>query len=129
MKCGNGHEFESWFNNSSKCDELMKKKLVECPVCGDTNCTKALMAPNIPKKGRAPKSDYAQAREDRQLAKEWADKNCVDVGENFADEVRAMHYGDKENRNVQGITTEEEASKLRDEGIEIINLGPKISKQ
>ena len=129
IKCGNDHVFESWFNNSTKCDEMMKENLVECPVCGDTDCSKALMAPNIPKKGGRPKSDYSQTSDDRAEAIDWVEKNCDDVGENFANEVRAIHYGDKEGRNIYGTTTKNEAHELRNEGIDVINLGTARSKK
>lgn len=124
MICANEHGFEMWFNNSDSCDEQLTQNVVECPMCGDTGVSKALMAPNISKKGNAPKSDYRRAQEEERAAKKWIKENCADVGENFANEVRAMHYGDKEERNVQGIASYEDAKELHDEGIDIVNIGP-----
>lgn len=125
IKCSNGHVYESWFENSSVCAKLLKNNAVECPICGDTNNSKAIMAPNIPKKGDAPKSDYSQAIDDRQAFVEWVETNCDDVGEDFTEEVRAIHYDEKESRNIYGTTTNEEAAELREEGIDIINIGSK----
>jgi len=124
MICKNEHIWEMWFNNSTGCDEQLAQNAVECPVCGDTGASKALMAPNISKKGNAPKNDYRKAQEEEKAAKKWIRENCTDVGENFADEVRAMHYGDKEECNVQGTASYDDAKELYDEGIDIINLGP-----
>lgn len=123
--CKNEHIWEMWFNNSAGCDEQLGQNAVECPICEDTGVSKSLMAPNITKKGNATKSDYRSAHEEEKAAMDWIDKNCPDVGEDFADEVRAMYYGDKEERNIQGSASYEEAKDLIDEGIDVINLGPK----
>lgn len=57
LRCAEAHEFESWFKDSAAFDRMSAAGLVECPVCGDTHVTKALMAPAIRKapgvKGRA----------------------------------------------------------------------------
>lgn len=125
IKCGNDHVYESWFDSSSRCDELLKKKALECPICGDTNNSKAIMAPNVLRKERTrPKSDYMKAQEDKDKTLKWVKDNCENVGNNFADEVRAIHYGDKESRNISGITTNQETRELYNEGIPVINLGP-----
>jgi len=128
IKCKNEHVFESWFVSSAKCDELLGTKAIECPVCGDTHTSKALMAPNISKKGSRPKSDYAKSSDNEQQALEWVEKNCEDVGERFADEVRAIHYGDKEERGIHGTATAHEQYDLHNEGIDVINLGKKRNK-
>lgn len=44
------------------------------------------------------------------------------VGDNFAEDARAMHYGEKEVAPIHGQTTPEEAQELVDEGIEIAPL-------
>ena len=123
MICMNEHVFESWFNSSDGCDEQLAQNAVECPVCGDTGVSKAIMAPNISAKKNRTNTDYKNAIDEEKAARDWIKKNCDDVGDKFADEVRAMHYGDKEERNVQGTASVEDAQKLHDEGIDIINLG------
>ena len=42
--------------------------------------------------------------------------------ERFANEARAMHYGDKEHRPIYGEASPEEAKSLIDEGIEVSPL-------
>jgi len=44
--------------------------------------------------------------------------NFDDVGDKFAEEARAIHSGDAEERGIYGEATEEEAVELADEGIE-----------
>jgi hypothetical protein len=57
LRCDNGHEFDSWFKDSAAHERMSAAGLVDCPVCGDTRVSKALMAPAIRKtrgvKGRA----------------------------------------------------------------------------
>lgn len=53
LNCSAGHAFDVWFKDGDNCDRQLKRKIVECPVCGDTTVAKALMAPRIGKKGNA----------------------------------------------------------------------------
>jgi len=50
--CGNGHSFESWFQNSAAYDKQAKRGLVSCPVCGDAKVEKALMSPKLSNTGK-----------------------------------------------------------------------------
>ena len=44
---------------------------------------------------------------------------CRYVGDDFADEVRKIHYGEVEPENIYGQSTVEEYEELADEGIEV----------
>ena len=48
--------------------------------------------------------------------------NCEDVGEDFADEARKIHYVEAPERSIRGVATAEEYEELRDEGIEVFRL-------
>ena len=48
--------------------------------------------------------------------------NTDDVGGQFAEEARRMHYGEAKERAIRGEATVDEAAALRDEGIEIAVL-------
>ena len=48
--------------------------------------------------------------------------NTEDVGKRFADEARAMHYGDAEARSIRGQASAREAVELLEEGIEVLPL-------
>lgn len=56
------------------------------------------------------------------LAQAEAIKTSTWVGESFADDARAMHYGDKDVAPIHGQATPEEARDLLDEGIAIAPL-------
>lgn len=45
--------------------------------------------------------------------------NTEDVGDQFADEVRSIHYGDAPERPIRGHATADEKAQLREEGIEV----------
>ena len=48
--------------------------------------------------------------------------NTEDVGDRFANQARAMHYGDAEPRSIRGQATPREAVELIEEGIDIMAL-------
>ena len=57
------------------------------------------------------------------------EKNYEYVGNKFADEARAIHYGEKEEREIYGETSIEEAVDLIEEGVNVTPLpgiDPKI---
>ncbi|MBL6941188.1 MAG: DUF1178 family protein [Rhodospirillales bacterium] len=130
LRCSRKHEFEAWFRSSTSFDEQCKRGEVDCPVCGDIEITKALMAPNI-STSEKPSGNSAERRA-REVAeqilaaagklREVIEENSEFVGEDFADEARAIHYGDAEERDIYGSTTDKEAEELDEEGIEFTRI-------
>lgn len=117
MKCTNGHVFESWFNNSEKCDELLAKNMVDCPECGVATVSKAIMAPNISTgKSMPPPTD---------IAIQNAIDNIEYVGDKFAEEAKAMHYGEKDKKSIIGLATNDEQKELKEEGVDFFEIKPK----
>ncbi|ADE40168.1 DUF1178 family protein [Candidatus Puniceispirillum marinum] len=47
---------------------------------------------------------------------------CRDVGNDFAEEARKMHYGEAEPEGIYGHATAKERAELDDEGIDIVEL-------
>ena len=142
LACDKGHEFESWFQNSTAYDKQAKRGLVTCPHCGSAKVDKAIMAPRLAgsRKRAAPaepavavpapeksqeKASVAmispQEQELRSKLKELRDhltKNADHVGPKFPEEARKMHYGETEHRSIYGEASPEEARRLAEEGIE-----------
>jgi hypothetical protein len=54
----------------------------------------------------------------RQIQRKIQDE-CRYVGDDFADEVRKIHYGETEPENIYGQSTVEEYEELADEGIDV----------
>ncbi len=48
--------------------------------------------------------------------------NTEDVGHQFSEEARKMHYGESEQRNIRGHASAEETEALLDEGIQVMPL-------
>jgi len=49
----------------------------------------------------------------------YIEKNCEDVGDNFAKEARLISKGESKERSIYGKVNNKDAEKLLDEGIEI----------
>ncbi|WP_424814157.1 DUF1178 family protein [Roseococcus sp. YIM B11640] len=148
LRCQNDHEFDSWFKDSAAYDRMAQHGLVECPVCGGTDVSKALMTPAVAKvpgvKGRAeaavpakaapapaPAADGprhaagpmpAQMIALLQRMRAEVEKSCDYVGEDFAKEARRIHEGEAEARGIYGEASDEEAEALRDDGIDVARL-------
>lgn len=52
LRCGAAHEFDGWFQDSAGFEKLAAAGLVECPHCGGSQVTRALMAPAVRKSRR-----------------------------------------------------------------------------
>lgn len=101
------------------------------------------MAPNIStsrrkdaivlKQKEAQKTAMAMMNEAAQNIRKEIEDKCDYVGDKFADEARAIHYGEKEERAIYGKATIEEATDLHDEGVSIAPLPdvltPKAAKK
>ena len=144
LKCCHGHVFEGWFGSSGDFEDQQARGLLTCPVCETSDVSKALMTPQLPRKGNQKKPlqpaaapSHAQlpqkepAVDPQQVAALYArmremqktiTDHCDDVGVQFAEEARKIHYGEAEERGIYGQTSPEEAEALAEEGIEAIAI-------
>jgi hypothetical protein len=135
LHCSNGHEFEAWFRDMATYDDQAKRGDVDCPHCGDTSVTKSIMAPNIsPARTKAslPLGGANQEVRAHEVAEKileavsalriHVEENCDNVGADFAEEAKRIHYGEAEQRGISGTATEEEVSELDEEGVEFYRL-------
>ena len=130
LKCNCGKIFESWFSSSSEYEKLKKKKLINCIYCHSTSVNKSVMAPNLASKSnKVLKNTKTDKKIKEQLIsfRKYIEKNCKDVGNNFAHEARNIHYDKKTLKGIYGKATKEETSELIDEGIEVVTV-PWIDK-
>ena len=123
--CECGKTFESWFSSSDEHDALRRKKLINCIYCDSTLVRKSIMSPNLPSKSNK-KSKKIQLEKNikKQLLefRKYIEKNCKDVGNNFAQEARNIHYDNKTSKGIYGKATSEETNELLEEGIDVINV-------
>ena len=146
--CADGeHRFEGWFGSSQDYTEQRDRGLLDCPVCGGKDIGKAVMAPNVGKKGNqisgAPQppdnklepsaagsisNDVNASAEYREVigklarAQEQLLANSEWVGDKFASRARDIHYGDEDEKPIHGSATKEEVSALIEEGIGALPL-------
>jgi hypothetical protein len=138
--CDAGHRFEGWFGSSEDFAGQRSGGLVECPACGSAAVDKAPMAPAVPRKGnrqpvlpvpmpsRQPMArgpmppEVAEALGKLAEAQARALENSKWVGDAFADQTRAMHYGERDPETIHGNASFEEARELYDEGIPVAPL-------
>jgi hypothetical protein len=133
LQCANKHVFEGWFSSEEDFQEQQGQSRVECPVCANAAIAKMLSAPRL---------NFGIGREAIQPAKEVASPvvtaqsfqaawtavaqhvmaNTDDVGDQFAEEAREMHYGEAEDRGIRGRATRTETESLIEEGIAVMPL-------
>jgi hypothetical protein len=152
LACEAGHQFESWFRDSSAFDDQLAGGLVVCATCQSTNVAKTIMAPAVigprtsgPKESRhlesgpsesAPREAEPKAamdlalvddrsREMRAMLRSVRDKVLTegqDVGTSFALEARRMHEGAAPVRQIYGQASLAEARDLIEDGIPVLPL-------
>ncbi len=148
LRCGGGHEFESWFPDSNAFERQNKRGLVTCPACGSTAIEKSIMAPRIARSRKKSATPAPAASEPRAAAetspgespmplvsakeqefraklKELRDhlvSQADNVGAKFPEEARKMHYGEIDHRPIVGEASPDEAQALHEEGVEFFPL-------
>ena len=140
LQCDSGHRFEGWFRSSDDFAMQCDGGLVECPTCGSADVRKAPMAAAVPAKGNMrsdapPQSaethpvsnvplppEVAQAMQKLAEAQARALEKSKWVGKDFAEQSRAMHYGERKVETIHGQATPEEAQGLIDEGVQVAPL-------
>lgn len=144
LSCDSGHTFEGWFGSSADFAEQQARGLVACPECGSAMVNKAPMAPAVPAKSNqqamseAPResggnvsqavsggeipAEVRKAMQALAQAQAKALKQSRYVGDGFAEESRAMHYGEKNLEAIHGKATLKEAKELLEEGVAVAPL-------
>jgi hypothetical protein len=148
LQCRHGHAFEGWFASQGDYESQRERGLLTCPVCNDAEVSKKLSAPRL-NLGRSPEPAVPVAEASKAQPAATAAPapalpatpalpqalqaamlkmvrhvmaNTEDVGQQFAEEARKIHYGEAENRNIRGQASREETEALLDEGIDILPL-------
>ena len=141
LQCSAHHSFEGWFGSEADFVDQLARQLVQCPVCGDAQIEKLLSAPRL-NLGRAqlpqtesadsavpaatsvndvvlaaPQTEVTQAL--LRMAKAMLEQT-QDVGSQFAEEARKIHYGESEARAIRGQATPQQTRELLEEGVQVI---------
>lgn len=132
LECSNGHRFEGTFKDYQAFDKQLKKKMIDCPVCGDSDIKRLYTGCSIQlassQQQTVNKNEITpNLFEAIKMVREYVVNNYENVGKDFADSARAIHYGVEEERNIYGESTTEEIKELIDEGVNILPL-PSVEK-
>lgn len=133
LQCDQLHLFEGWFASEDDFVNQSVQGLVTCPLCDSATITKMLSAPRLNLGGaRIDKSDALQidSFSDAQLNLQtaWmAESRRImartdDVGAEFAEEARKIHYGEIPQRGIRGKASHAETASLIEEGIAVMPL-------
>jgi len=154
LSCTHGHGFEGWFGSGVDYESQQQRKLLSCPICGNEQITRLPSAPRLnvshlrggarpPEPEDAPAAKPATATAvaapaapmNEQLQAQWLQavahviKNTEDVGDQFAEEARRIHYGEAELRGIRGSATADDTAALLDEGIEVAQLPLPVARK
>jgi len=130
LTCECGKIFESWFSGSAEYDVLKKRKLINCIYCDSTLVKKSIMSPNLSSKSnKISKKTKLKKNIKKQLVefRKYIEENCRNVGDNFPQEARNIHYDKKTSKGIYGKATPEETAELLDEGIDVATI-PWVNK-
>ena len=132
LTCKCNCTFDGWFASSEEFGRLMKKKLITCIECNSNNVNKSIMAPNLSSSKKIDDTNYKFQKNIKKKIIEYQKfikKNCKYVGDNFAQEARSIHYGEKKTKDdekktkgIYGRVTAEEIDELNEEGIETTTI-------
>lgn len=133
LQCAHGHTFEGWFASEDDFVAQRQQSQVMCPACGDPSVVKKLSAPRLMLSGGradtevSPKESMEAGPSPHQnMTVLWLAMarqvlaQTTDVGDNFAEEARKIHYGERPERGIRGTATREETQMLFDEGIDVM---------
>lgn len=122
--CETDHRFEGWFSSEDEFLTQSSQHLIECPFCGNHAIKRLPSSPRLNISGAtAPVHDDSRRAQDQLM--EFTRRviaNTEDVGNQFAEEARRIHYKEAAERGIRGVATVEERAELIDEGIDVVSL-------
>ncbi|MDH5547107.1 MAG: DUF1178 family protein [Gammaproteobacteria bacterium] len=133
LTCPSMHQFEGWFRSSNEFAQQHEQGLLRCPVCDSLDINRVPSASYINLGRGSSSSNEKRSNSNQALAptinpavmekmREFIVNSSEDVGRQFPEEARKMHYGETEHRNIRGEATVKEIVDLHEEGIEAVPL-------
>ncbi len=133
LSCATGHAFEGWFASSAAYDEQFADGKLVCPVCDTRKISKAPMAPALSsaigkQKSEQPAQELRKMRQFMTGLRKHVMETAENVGRNFPEEARKIHYGEIEERPIYGEASIKEAVELVEEGVNVAPLPPDLDE-
>lgn len=139
LACPQGHRFEGWFDSGDAYARQHEAGYVRCPVCDDAHVERVPSARVNVSKGAPPAAPIAAAPQPPAEAVAGIPPELIaklreivrsteNVGRRFPEEARKIHYDEAPARPIRGQASAEEATALRDEGIDFATLPPILTE-
>jgi hypothetical protein len=128
LACAQGHFFEGWFASAEACAKQAAQGLLECPTCASAEIRKLPSAPHVHTAGESPARPAPEAARRTALAalRKFILTNTENVGRDFAEVARRIHYQEEAARGIRGQVTAEEAAALHEEGVAAFAVSPEV---
>jgi hypothetical protein len=128
LTCDNAHRFEGWFASPQEFNRQAAKGTVVCPVCSSSGVSRQPSAPYVKTGAGEPAAQEPAGLMEavRKRLVEHIVRNTEDVGPQFPEEARRIHYREAPLRSIRGQASSHEVDALREEGIEVHSI-PAIS--
>ncbi len=144
LSCPLEHRFEGWFESASSFEDQCRGGYLVCPLCNSSEIKRLPSVPHLaqssesqglPASTRILPSSSSSGQAPmmmvsghlvqmlRQQVVQQVLAMTEDVGDDFAEVVRDMHYGDTASKNVRGVASQDDLQDLHDEGIDVMVLG------
>ena len=136
LECEHSHRFEGWFGSAGDFDTQLAGKLLSCPICNSANVVRRPSASYVntgaaekPQRDKPESSNVSVPQQYANVSPETVAriiehivKNTDDVGNQFPEEARKIHYNEAPERHIRGTATPRDIDSLREEGIEVVSL-------
>jgi hypothetical protein len=136
LECEHSHRFEGWFGSANDFDAQLTGKILSCPICNSGNVVRRPSASYVntgaaeaPQRSRDKSSSFSVPQQYANVSPEMVAKivehivkNTEDVGNQFPEEARKIHYNEAPERHIRGTATTRDVESLREEGIEVVSL-------
>lgn len=122
FECRNKHRFEGVFGDYSLYQGQFNDRLIHCPVCSTDDVKRIYSGCSIQSR-QSIETQIEKASptffETMKQINHYIKENFQDVGKEFPERARAIHYGIEEQRGIYVETTREELNELIDEGVNV----------
>ncbi|MDF3009819.1 MAG: putative cytosolic protein [Burkholderiales bacterium] len=139
LLCADGHRFEGWFASAADFASQNERHLVACPTCSSVAVERIPSATRTnlgaepptpqPEPGQPQKTPDMEGKDPFAIAQILYSRmldelltKSEDVGKQFPEEARRIHYNEAPARAIRGQATQEEHDELVDEGIPVARL-------
>lgn len=125
LGCEQYHRFEGWFASEEDFLSQSTQKQIVCPVCNSVKVDKLLSAPRLnlsDMKTTTVASVQTAAQQKWMEMCQYILENTVDVGNQFAEEARRIHYKEVAEHSIRGVASVQQCVELAEEGIDVFAL-------